>query len=108
MARDQRLEVVPLEFIRRARDSVKDGGGAAVRRASRGSGFWKTTHCSRQFRNSRTLPGQGMALPAMVAAGISVCALALIALLLPESRPIDGSGQPPKPLSLRPALERPY
>src|SRR5262249_49906696 len=50
----------------------------------------------------------GMALPAMVAAGISICALLLIAFLLPESRPVDVSGQPPKPFPLRRELARPY
>jgi MFS family permease len=49
----------------------------------------------------------GMTLPAMVAAGISVCALAMIAFALPESRPIS-AGQPEKPFPLRSALKRPY
>jgi len=52
----------------------------------------------------------GMALPAMVAAGISVCALALIGFLLPES-PAGGAVQAAKTKTafpLRRALERPY
>ncbi len=47
----------------------------------------------------------GMTLPAMVAAGISFCAILLIAFGLPETRPISTEE---KKAPLRRALERPY
>jgi MFS family permease len=50
----------------------------------------------------------GMSLPAMVAAGISICALLLIAFLLPESRVVDPCQPRPGAFSLRRALERPW
>jgi DHA1 family tetracycline resistance protein-like MFS transporter len=49
----------------------------------------------------------GMTLPAMVAAGISFCAILMIALGLPESRPIS-TEEKKETVPLRRALERPY
>jgi MFS family permease len=50
----------------------------------------------------------GMTLPAILAAGLSLCALVLIAVRLPESRPVRDESKGKGCASLRSALQRPY